>query len=55
MYRPIITDTQNPISGATIHHTAISPITARFSSPVASASPAIAPTAVIDVEAGTPT
>jgi len=40
--------------GATSHQIAISPITARSSDPVASPSPAIAPTAVIDVDAGTP-
>jgi len=40
--------------GATIHQIAISPITARSRVPVASPSPAMAPTAVIDVDAGTP-
>jgi hypothetical protein len=40
--------------GAMIHQTTISPITAQFKEFVASPSPAIAPTAVIEVETGTP-
>jgi hypothetical protein len=42
------------ISGVTIHAERIVNIRAAFSVPVASPRPTIAPTAVIDVEAGTP-
>jgi hypothetical protein len=47
-------DTQNPMSGATTHQTTIVPITAQSSWAVATPRPAMAPTAVMDVEAGTP-
>jgi len=40
--------------GETSHQTTISPIIARSSVPVARPRPAMAPTAVIEVEAGTP-
>ncbi len=44
----------NPMSGATSHAETMVNINASLSVPVASPSPTIAPTAVIDVEAGTP-
>jgi len=43
-----------PTSGATIHAETMVNISASFSDPVASPRPTMAPTAVIDVEAGTP-
>ncbi len=43
-----------PISGATIHAETMVNISASLSVPVARPSPTMAPTAVIDVEAGTP-
>jgi len=47
-------DTQKATIGATIHQVTIRPITPQASWLAASPSPAMAPTAVIDVEAGTP-
>jgi len=54
MYRPTNAPIQRARIGVTIHHEMIHPIVSKSSVPVASPSPAIAPTVVIDVGTGTP-
>jgi hypothetical protein len=48
-------EAQNASTGATNHQATMRPITAQSIRPVATPRPAMAPTAVIEVEAGTPT